>query len=161
MIILAIDPGSEVSAWMLYSIVEKTPVRFDIWDNLNLIYHLEKLETFKIAEKCTIEMVACYGMPVGKDVFETCAWIGRFEQAFGIDNCIRIFRKDIKMHLCNSMRAKDSNVRQALLDKYPSTGGGKNGIIGTKKSPGPLYGLHDDLWSALAIAITYSETRMA
>jgi hypothetical protein len=47
------------------------------------------------------------------------------------------------------MRAKDPNVRQALLDKI--------GPVGTKKNPGPLYGVSGHGWSALAVAVYASE----
>jgi hypothetical protein len=42
------------------------------------------------------------------------------------------------------MRAKDANIRQALIDKL--------GAVGTKKAPGPLYGISGHLWAALAVA---------
>ena len=71
----------------------------------------------------------------------------------------QVYRKDVKMHLCGSMRAKDTNIRQAIIDRYPASGGGKCPQIGTKKEPGPLYGVSKDIWSALAVAITYSETK--
>ena len=83
-------------------------------------------------------MVACYGMPVGKEVFDTCVWIGRFIQEayeLGID-CDYIYRKEEKMNLCNSMKAKDSNIRQALIDRF--------GTAGTKKNPGWFYGFKAD-----------------
>lgn len=76
-----------------------------------------------------IEMVASYGMPVGKEVFDTCVWIGRFVQEndkIG-KNYYYIYRKDEKMNICNSMKAKDSNIRQALIDRF--------GEVGTKKRP--------------------------
>ena len=60
------------------------------------------------------------------------------------------------MHLCNSVRAKDSNVRQALLDRFPATGGGKTPQIGTKSKPGPLYGFSKDMWAALGVALTFA-----
>ena len=101
-----------------------------------------------------IEMVACYGMPIGRDVFETVLWIGRFIQAWG-SNHQKIYRKDVKMFLCNNTRAKDSNIRQALLDLYPATGGGKTPQVGTKSAPGPLYGFKADMWAALGVALTY------
>ena len=93
-----------------------------------------------------IEMVASYGMAVGRDVFETCRWIGRFTEACEVQNRTvhMIFRRDVKLHHCMSARAKDANVRQVLLDKY--------GSPGTKKNPVLTYGLKKDLWSAFAIA---------
>lgn len=73
-----------------------------------------------------IEMIASYGMPVGKEVFDTCVWIGRFVEASGMPTNY-IYRKDEKMNICHSMRAKDSNIRQALIDRF--------GVVGTKKNP--------------------------
>ena len=101
-----------------------------------------------------IEMVASYGMPVGREVFETVRWIGRFHEAFG--GAEYVYRKDVKIHLCQSMRAKDANVRQAILDLFPPAGGGKVPQVGTKLQPGPLYGVRKDIWSALAVALTFS-----
>ena len=99
-----------------------------------------------------IEMVACYGMAVGAEVFETVFWIGRFWEIARRDiGVTRLYRKDVKMHLCNSMRAKDGNIRQALIDKL--------GAPGTKKNPGPTYGIKADIWAALAVAVTFAETK--
>jgi hypothetical protein len=93
-----------------------------------------------------IEMIASYGMAVGADVFQTCVEIGRFvEVAEG--NVSLVFRRDVKMHLCGSARAKDANIRQAMLDRL--------GPVGTKKAPGPLYGVKSHIWAALAVAITH------
>jgi hypothetical protein len=58
----------------------------------------------------------------------------------------------VKLHLCGSSRAKDPNVRTALLDRF-----GGAGAKGTKAAPGPLYGIAADLWSALAIAVTWTD----
>jgi hypothetical protein len=80
-------------------------------------------------DKVIIEMVASYGMAVGKEVFDTCVWIGRFKQK-AIENDIDveyIYRKEEKINLCQSMKAKDSNIRQALIDRF--------GVVGTKKNP--------------------------
>lgn len=151
--ILAIDPGNTRSAYVVFNdgiesfgIVANETMREVIKTHIDNCNHL------------AIEMVACYGMPVGATVFDTCVWIGRFIEAWGKEYT-RVYRKDVKMHLCNSMRAKDSNIRQAILDKYPATGGGKTPQIGTKAQPGPLFGISKDVWAALAVAITFSETK--
>ncbi len=99
-------------------------------------------------------MIACYGMAVGKSVFDTCVWIGRFIQAWHKDYT-KIYRRDVKIFLCNSPRAKDGNVRQAIIDRYPPDGDGKIPQIGTKKKPGQLFGIHDDIWAALGVAMTF------
>ena len=72
-------------------------------------------------------------------------------------NYKKIYRMDVKMYLCNNTRAKDGNIRQAIIDRYPANGGGKTPQIGTKKHPGPLYGVSKDVWSALAVAIYCAE----
>jgi len=164
--ILAIDPGNEYSAYVLYDTCltdlqqqrEMLNVRqLGIYPNEDMLSIIATTHNDHLA----IEMIACYGMPVGKTVFDTCVWIGRFIQVQSDDNkkpFTRVYRKETKMHLCNSMRAKDGNIRQAIIDRYPATGGGKMPQIGTKSQPGPLYGVSKDVWAALAVAITFSET---
>ena len=161
--ILAIDPGNEKSAYVIYDTCltdlidnrEKRDVRkFGIYPNEDML----SIASTVSADCLAIEMIACYGMPVGRTVFETCVWIGRFIEAWGHD-FEYVYRKDVKMHLCNSTRAKDGNVRQAIIDRYAATGGGKTPQIGTKKQQGPLYGVSKDVWAALGVAITFNETR--
>ena len=142
-LILAVDPGDKQSAWVIWDEIAERPSNMGIWDNEDIIGFT------RVPEIVAIEMVSSYGMPVGKTVFETVFWIGRFWQKFfelgkGIKPLL-IYRKDIKMHLCNSMRAKDSNIRQALIDRY--------GKPGTKKDKGVLYGVKKDIWSAVAVAV--------
>jgi hypothetical protein len=62
----------------------------------------------------------------------------------------------VKLHLCKSTKANDASIRQALIDRY---GPGKERAIGTKKAPGPLYGVKADVWAALALAVTWHDTR--
>jgi len=56
------------------------------------------------------------------------------------------------------MRAKDANIRQALIDRY---GPGKDKAIGQKKTPGPLYGFKSHEWAALAVAVTWMDQQGA
>jgi hypothetical protein len=96
-----------------------------------------------------IEQIASYGMPVGFEIFETAVWSGRFMQACEHSKIVRIPRKEVCLHLCGSPRAKDGNIRQALIDRL--------GAPGTKKHPGPTYGVCKDEWSAVAVAVTASD----
>ena len=43
-----------------------------------------------------------------------------------------------------------------LLDRF-----GGSSAIGLKRSPGPLYGVSKDVWSALAVAVTYADSLAA
>ncbi len=155
--LLCIDPGTKKSGAVIFNgeeIIESYP---EI-DNHELLEKID-YDFMYDCEKLAIEMVASYGMAVGKEVFETCVWIGRFLQLFGQIHTERIFRKDVKLCLCNSMRAKDTNIRQAILDRFPATGGGKTPQVGIKKQPGPLFGVSKHAWAALAVGITYFEER--
>ena len=151
--ILSIDPGTTQSAFVIWNnglINEK-----GIVENSILLHMIESMSVMNVV---LIEMVASYGMPVGATIFETCVWIGRFMQktldrGFEVE---LIFRKDVKMHHCHTNRAKDSNIRAALIDKY--------GSPGTKKYPTPIYNdgiikMKKDIWSAFAILAFWIETR--
>ena len=98
-----------------------------------------------------IERVQHYGtgMPVGRTIFDTVEWSGRFIEAWGGSCVTRIPRPLVKATLCGSVRAKDANVRQALIDRL--------GPPGTKAKPGRTYGMKRDLWAALAVAVTFVE----
>lgn len=144
--ILAIDPGTTESGWVLLR--DGVPVRFGKDANDHVIGKVDILSE-RPDSTLAIEMVASYGMPVGAEVFETCVWAGRFIEAWGGGE-VRVYRKDVKMHLCGQTRAKDGNVRQALIDRF----GGKDKAIGKKATPGPCYGMSGDVWQALALAVT-------
>lgn len=147
MVILAIDPGNIKSAYV--SLSEDGIHDKGIDDNEGILDRIECAEE----DELIIEMIASYGMAVGKTVFDTCVWIGKFtREAEYMDMPVRfVYRKDIKLHLCQSMRAKDSNIIQALKDRY--------GEVGKKANPGPLYGIKKDLWSALAVGTFYLDTK--
>lgn len=142
--ILAIDPGTTKSAWVIWD-GEK------IWGkgiSPNEKYWFDKNNYDHRWEHVVIEEIASYGMPVGKTVFETCIWVGRFIEKFAPIPVSLLLRLDVKKHLCNTGRnVKDAHVRQALVDRF--------GPPGTKKTPGVTYGLHDDLWAAFAVAVTW------
>jgi len=151
--ILAIDPGNTHSAFVVLNgaaIEHGYVTNEEMRKWLPLVIH--KIDTV------AVEMIACYGLPVGSEVFDTCRHIGRIEQIISdcsdITPCMLIYRKDVKMHLCHSMKANDASIRQALIDMY---GPGKLAAIGAKKAPGPLYGISGDEWAALAVGVTAME----
>ena len=155
MIILAIDPGTTESGWVLYAdgAVRESGVK----SNEAMLGHV-RLVPPELGMHLPIEMIASYGMPVGKEVFETCVWVGRFMQAWHTPAAVRrVYRKDVKLHLCGTPRAKDANVRQALIDLFPASGGGKVPQVGTKSQPGPLYGVSSHAWPALGVAVTLED----
>ena len=151
--VLAIDPGSQQSAYVVYDADTAKPLLWDKVPNEELLAYLDEGDVDTMA----IEMVASYGMAVGATVFETCVWAGRFIERWPnkLRMPARVYRREVKMHLCGTARAKDANIRQALIDRY---GPGKEKAVGLKASPGPLYGMKSDCWSALAVAITVVET---
>lgn len=138
--ILALDPGTTHTAFVIF---DGRTVHAKGWMPNEELLVLLKSGDLMPYDKAAIEMVACYGMPVGRETFETCVWIGRFIERVKVKSAL-VYRKDVKIHLCGSMKAKDANIRQALIDKH--------GAIGTVKKQGPLYGFKSHLWAALAVA---------
>ena len=141
--ILAIDAGNVESGYCLIEKGTYKPIEFGKISNEQMLMKVIELKY----DKLILEMVASYGMPVGASIFETCVWIGRFIQARNCPDYEYIYRKEEKMNLCYSMKAKDSNIRQALIDRF--------GEVGTKNNKGFFYGFKKDIWSAFAVGCTY------
>ena len=178
MIILAIDPGSEQSAWVRYDNEQHIPLTFDVFPNMQLREYLHG--DFSAANHLAIEYMYPRGQPTSLDELRTQFWAGRFVEAWG-GEWSRIYRHKVKMHICGrSSGVSDSNIRRALIDNF----GGDSKAVGGKKCPkckgkkwvgrdhadcdechktgwlyppGPFYKIKgNDLWSAVAIAVTYS-----
>lgn len=142
MLIFAIDPGPKQSGWVLYRTGKV--VDSGVSDNYDL---LRWVKDGQGAALLAIEMIAGMGMAVGQTTFDTVRWIGRFQQAWADPEDVRfVFRREVKSELCGSQQAKDGNVRQALIDRI--------GPPGTKKQPGPTYGVTSHAWQALGVAVT-------
>lgn len=184
MLILGIDPGTRESGVAVLNLASGNPswarpaVAND--DVLDILRNGEWKEEIFLA----CEMVGHYGtgMSVGREVYETVVWIGRFQEAWESRGrrFQLIIRKEITAHLCRSVTAKDANVRQALIDLW----GGESLAIGGKKCPackgttkvgrgkaresclaccetpgwlsppGPLCGISAHAWQALGVAVT-------
>jgi len=155
--LLAIDPGNIQSAYVLMD-EDYRPLEFGKVDN-DAIFQQIAYHKLRTEATVAIEMIASYGMPVGREVFDTCVWIGRFSQ-IAIANGLPVeyvYRADVKLNLCGSSRAKDGNVRQALIDRFAQHDM-KNGK-GVKANPDWFYGFKADVWAAYAVGTTYLDAR--
>lgn len=163
--IFAIDPGPTESAYALIDADTRHPILSGKHANSDVSELLPALRAQYAwtggISVVAIEMVASYGMAVGRDVFDTVFWAGRF-----FERCRRlqlaaelVYRRDVKLHHCGSARAKDANVTQALIDRFAP--GEPNRGKGTKKAPGFFYGFKADVWQAFALAVYVADEAAA
>jgi len=152
---LAIDPGPTESGFAVIEDDTRRPVGFGKIANDDLIAYTRQALAFGLmrVDRVVIEMIASYGMSVGAEVFETCVWIGRFEQVVRDAGRapVKIKRQPVKMHHCYSGKATDANVTQALIDRFAS--GVPNRGKGSKALPGWFYGFAGDVWQAYALGV--------
>lgn len=155
--ILGIDPGNEDTAFCLVD-SQLRPVRFaKLANELAYCEMVEAIVNNTLSDNIIVacEMIASYGMPVGKEVFDTCVWIGQLKERFKMYDFQYIYRKDEKMAICHSMKASDANITQALVDRFAP--GVPNHGKGRKDAPGWFYGFRADIWQAYAVAVTYHD----
>jgi len=174
-LVLAIDPGPEQSGIVMFN--GSFPEYAEILPNqqvLDLILN-KSHGLYALA----VEKIESFGMAVGASTFETVWWSGRFEEAYQsrhLREGYRIGRKAIKIHLCGSTRAKDANIRQALIDRLGAPGstqrpklnadgglvfkkfGPQKGLPVTEKIPNNMSKIRSHCWAALAVAVTWWDT---
>jgi hypothetical protein len=153
MTVVAVDPGPQetaVVAWdgqeILWHEIAESPDAA-----VRIVRRAAAPSATRPPARLVIEKVESYGMAVGGDVFTTCVVTGRLFQVWlevapaSASRPFLIGRGVVKLHLCRSGKAKDANIRQALIDRF--------GPVGTKGNPGTLYGIKTHLWAAMALAV--------
>ena len=185
--ILCIDPGSRTTGWVILEPRHGPLPGLADHGNTTTAEFLKRLRSDPDLDltAAVIEHVGHYGtgMPAGADVFDTCMLSGRMQEILESGRGVaieKIRRQTIKTHLCCRATANKSNVRQAVIDRW----GGAERAIGGKKCqrckgrgwrgrgrptctacggdgwdivPGPLHGVSDDAWDALAAGVYYWE----
>lgn len=150
-LILAIDPGSEQSAFVLLGSqiqdVGKIP-------NEDFLKRAVEIVCLHPEAHVVCEKIESYGMPVGREVFDTIFFTGRLTELLKFFKTTVNFvpRKEVKLSLCGQTRAKDANIIQALKDRF--------GDKPTKAKPNLFYGafkLKADEWQALALAVVVQD----
>jgi len=173
--ILGLDPGNLQSGWVIYD-----PRELNVpWSGTTPNEDLKtQLEVF--SETCSLmvmETMRPRGMPTSLQEMETLIWSGRFIEAWNRPYRM-VYRDKAKLHLCGKMAAKDTNVRQALIDRF----GGNDIAIGGERCakckgkgwfgagrpvcqecdgkqwahpPGCLHKVSSHSWPALAVALTW------
>ena len=130
--ILAIDPGTTKSGWVY--LVDGEPLDQGWMENRKLYTQIKSLACMVV-----IEDVTHMGMPVGRDVFETVRWTGRYDYLAReiMNQAVHYISRTVaKVHLCGTIRANDSPIRQAIIDRF----GGDEVAIGGKKCKGKCKG---------------------
>ena len=171
-LILGIDPGPEVSGAVIFD-----PNRgIVIWAGVPTTEDLLQMARTRFPDRLecpmgildlAVERIVSYGTAVGNETFRTCETVGRLmEMWHGVNDSAAISRPDVlrwlgvqvkrltpKMKAAGEKKgpSADALCRQVLLDKL--------GPVGTKKNPGPLYGVGSHSWAALAVAVAFAEMR--
>ena len=101
--VLAIDPGPTQSGWCV--LAGSTVMDSGVLANEDMLDMVTHRHFQMFPTRLAIEMIASYGMPVGREVFETCVWIGRFIQAWHNPNSVQlVYRKDAAELVCRADR---------------------------------------------------------
>lgn len=145
--IFGVDPGTTESGWCQFD--GKRVVQCGVFPNELMREWISESG----AQFLAIEMVDSYGMPVGKEVFQTVLWTGRFQQSWRDPNAVRlIYRRDVTKYLLPPPKKQykfataDANIRAALISRL-----GEDGTVRA--------GVKSHAWAALAVAVTALETK--
>ncbi len=160
MLILGVDPGTRESGWCLYDSDAGRPVRGECGhDNNEYVLTIIPFKSDCVVDVTVIERPTLYGKG-GEALVETVIWAGRFFQAAGYAARFMTRGEVCKHWSVNGLgKGKDAIINQKLVDRFGGIDGKKK-AVGTKASPGPLFGVTGHSRQALALAIAYAETKI-
>lgn len=149
--IAGLDPGTGESGFV---VIETEPFA--------ILLHTIELN-HKLISEVRPEMTRCdafgcewmeeQGIRLNDDTTETVLWAGAMIWEWGWWDRVELVRpRAIKKHLYGANTGNDSRKRQSLIERF--------GDPGTKRQPGPLYGIKGHEWSALAVAVVVAERHL-
>ena len=151
MIIVGIDPGPEKCGFCVYDNLAGKII--EAQKDLPVGEALTGIDIYAgQADLVGIERVQSYGIP-GSTLLRTSEVVGRLWQcseALRLPTVL-LYRREVLRGLDVTGKGnRDSLVRERLIEMH---GGTRKIAQGTKKEPGPLYGVSSHAWQALAVAI--------
>ncbi len=174
--IYGIDPGTERSGYVLIARRDYELVDAQVIDNPTLRMYMRNPPKLPHEAELCVEFMVPRGMPTSAEEMRTMFELGRIVEAWGAEYR-PITRQEVKMAICGTPRAKDANIRAAIIDIYGgeavAIGGKKCGVCKGKgwlgrgretcpecsgacyqSAPGPLKGVTSHAWQALGVALT-------
>lgn len=100
-------------------------------------------------DRIIIEQVMSHGQ-AGNDLLRTAEVCGRLYEAADNEGLSPVLmpRREVCAALGIAGKGKDAQVREVMIEIH---GGSKLAAVGTKRAPGPLYGVSGHAWQALGL----------
>ncbi len=148
--ILCVDPGAKYSG---VAYLENGALKYSE-SQMNNYELISRLECLSGKGAVAMEEFESWKLRINQATFKAIFWSGRFFEASAWPVGLYT-RKEVKIFMLGSVGVGSTNaaIRKAVLSLYPKTGGGQTPQIGTKRKPGPLYGLSGHAVQALAVGI--------
>jgi len=156
MLILGIDPGPRTSGLVLYKTDRNGPgVVIQAVKDASLYTVRGFIDSLNAVPDACVVVERTQAGPPSTQVVLTTEVVGRIMErcdSQGI-RCDTYYRRDVLQALaCARTGNKDSLVRMACIELH---GGDKSTAIGSKKTPGPLYGVTSHAWQALGVVCAH------
>ena len=151
MIVVGIDPGPEACGFCIYD--NRGPRVIEAHKALPIVEPLTALDIYAgQAALVALARVQSYGI-AGSSLLRTSETGGRLWQcseALRLPTVL-LYRREVLRGLDVTGKGnRDALVRERLIEMH---GGERRKAQGTKKEPGPLYGVASHAWQALAVAV--------
>lgn len=152
--IMGLDPGLKESSYVILEPNKMEILRYGTLSNNEILNRKDlgfRRINSNVEHELVIEMLSPMGQITGHSIHMTAVWIGVFAEAF----CGKVYllpRMEIKMILCGRGKSGDSDMRKKCIEMV--------GPKGTKKEPGPTYGLKTHMWQALAAALAHKKSNL-
>lgn len=140
--LLAVDPGKTIGFVLFVGGEPRLMGELSDYRKLSqdtdLVYMLDAV---------CIETIVPYSQQLQQDVINTCMQIGGIADRFRQQQIpvYMVTRPEVKRHLFGKQSGTDAEVRRAVLERL--------GEVGTKKTPGPCYGMKGHMFAAAAVGI--------